>query len=401
LFAATSAVSVLNYLFHVVQSRLLGPQQYATLAVLISLFSTLSAPASAPQSMLADYVARFRGRAELGQAARFSRTALKWLALATLPVVALVVLFSRFLATYLQLDSIVPVLALSTAFLPALLIPAVSGILQGLERFRLLALVLFIGAAARLASGAILVWGGWGASGGIAAFAVAGLFSVVIGLYAVRDLLQRPGEAHPLKLADVSRYGGSVLANGFLFATLLNLDVVLVKHYFDPVSAGYYAAAATVGKMVFFVPGAVGLLMFSKTSAQFAAGGSGGLVLRKSILVTVGLCGAMCAALFLFPGLVTRVLFGPAYAATASLVGAYGILMTLFAVVNLMMLYHVSAHDSRFIVILGAGLLFEWVGIALFHQQLVQVILVAGLGASLMIAASELWLKSLSRPSLP
>jgi O-antigen/teichoic acid export membrane protein len=401
LFAATSAVSLLNYLFHVVQSRLLGPQNYATLEVLISLFATLSAPAGAPQSMLADYVARFRGLGEMGRASRFSRSALKWLALGTLPVVALIVLGSRLLADYLRLGSIGPVLVLATAFLPALLIPALSGILQGLERFRMLALVLFVGAAARLAAGVILVAWGWGASGGVAAFTVSGFFSVGLALYAIRQLLRQPGEAHHLKLGDVSRYGGSVLANGFLFATLLNLDVVLVKHYFDSVSAGYYAAAATVGKMVFFVPGAVGMLMFSKVSAQFAAGGNGVLVLRKSILVTLGLCGGMCAALILFPGPVTRVLFGPAYAPTASLVGAYGILMALFAVVNLLMLYHVSAHDSRFIIVMGAGLLLEWVGITVFHRQLVQVIIVAGVSTGLMILVGELWLKGLSRLSRP
>lgn len=401
MFAATSAVSLLNYLFHVLLSRMLGPQDYATLAVLISLFSTLSAPASAPQSMLADYVARFRGRGEMGKASRLSRSALKWLAIATTPVVGLILLFARPLAGYLQLGSITPVVVLSTAFLPTLLIPALSGILQGLERFRLLALVLFAGAVARLASGVILVWLGWGASGGMAGFTVAGLVSIGVGLYAIRHLLRQPGEAHELTTADVSRYGGSVLANGFLFATLLNLDVVLVKHYFDPVSAGYYAAAATVGKMVFYVPGAVGLLMFSKISARIAAGGDGVMVLRKSMLVTLGLCGGMSAALFLFPGPITHLLFGSAYAATASLVGGYSIVMALFAVINLLVLYHLSAHDSRFIIILGAGLVFELAGVALFHQQLSQVIVIAGICTGAVILASELWLRGLSGLSRP
>ena len=251
------------------------------------------------------------------------------------------------------------------------------------------------GALARVGAGVVLVWMGWGALGGIAAFTVAGLAALSVGLYSIWQMLRQPGEAHQLTVTDVSRYGGSVLVNGFLFTTLLNLDVVLVKHYFDPESAGYYAAAATVGKMVFFMPGAVGTLMFSRVSAQMAGGGNGVLVLRKSVLITLGLCGGMSAALFLFPGPITQLLFGSAYAQTASLVGGYSVVMTLFAVANLLMLYHLSAHDSRFAVILGAGCLVEIVGVSLFHQQLPQVVAIAGVSTGAVILASDLWLKSL------
>jgi O-antigen/teichoic acid export membrane protein len=396
LFAATTAVSLLNYLFHVVQSRMLGPQDYATLAVMVSLFTTLSAPASAPQAMLADYVARFRARGELGKASRFSRSTLKWLALASLPVAGLVALLSHPLADFLQLGSITPVLVLSTAFLPTLLNLALNGILQGLERFRLLGLVLFVGALARLAAGAVLVWLGWRALGGIAAFTVAGLAGLGVGLTSMRHMLRQPGEAHRLTATDVSRYGGSILVNGILFTTLLNLDVILVKHYFDPVSAGYYAAAATVGKMVFFIPSAVGTLMFPKVSAQLAAGGDGGMVLRKSVLITLGLCGGMSAALFWLPNPITRILFGSAYAPTATLVGGYGVVMTLFALANLLMLYYMSAHDSRFALLLGAGLLLEIVGVGRYHQGLPQVVIVVGVCIGAVIVASELWLKGLT-----
>src|SRR5262249_7216414 len=148
--------------------------------------------------MLADYVARFRGRGELGKASHLSRLALKWLAIATLPAVALILLFAQPLANYLQLSSITPILVLSTAFLPTLLIPAVSGIIQGLEQFRLLALVLFLGAVVRIGFGVSLVWLGWGAAGGMAGFTAAGLVSVGVGLFAVRHLLRQPGQAHEL-----------------------------------------------------------------------------------------------------------------------------------------------------------------------------------------------------------
>jgi O-antigen/teichoic acid export membrane protein len=395
LFGATTAVSLLNYLFHVVQSRMLGPRDYATLAVMLSLFNTFSAPVSTLQALLADYIARFRARGELDKASHFSRTALKWLALASLPIGGLVVLFARPLASYLQIASITPVLILATALLPTLLNPALNGILQGLERFWILGLVLFVGALARLVAGVVLVWLGWGPSGGITAFTIAGVAGVAVGILSIWKLLRQPGAAHRLTGAEVSRYGGNVLVSGVLFTAMLNLDVVLVKHYFDPVSAGYYAAAATAGKMVFFIPSAIGTLMFPRVSAQLAAGGDGKRILRVSLLITLGLCAGMSAALFFLPGPITNMLFGSAYALSAALVGEYSIIMTLFALANLLMLYYLSAHDGRFAFVLGVSILLELGGVGLFHQTLPQVITVVGACIGAVVLFSEIWLRGL------
>ena len=182
-----------------------------------------------------------------------------------------------------------------------------------------------------------------------------------------------------------------------LFSTFLNLDVILVKHYFDPELAGYYAAASTVGKMVFFVPGAVGTLMFPRVSAQMAAGGDGTNILRKGVLVTLGLCGAMVSVLFAFPDAITHLLFGAAYGPTARLIGGYGLVMLLFALVNLLMLYHLSGHEGRFVFVLGPAVLLELAGVALFHAQLSQVIAIVGTSVAVVVLVSELWLPSLTR----
>jgi O-antigen/teichoic acid export membrane protein len=397
LFAATSAVSVLNYLFHVVLSRMLGPAEYATLAAVLSVFATVGAPTGAAQAILADYVARFRALGQQDRISGLCRKVLNWLGVASVPVALAVVLLASPLAAFLRLDSVFPVLALALATLTTLLNPALTGIFQGLQRFRLLGIILLATAVVRLVSGVALSWVGWGAAGGIAASAVAGAVSIGIGLLVLRPILRERGEAPQLPIAELGRYGGSVLVQGFLFSTFLSLDVVLVKHYFEPELAGYYAAAATVGKMVFFLPGAVGTVMFPRVSAQLAAGGSGASVLRKSVLVTVGLCGALTLVLFLVPGLVTQLLFGPAYAPTAALVGGYSLVMVLLAVVNLLMLFHLSAHRSRFMVLLGAGVLLEALGIALWHAQLSHALLWMGASAAAVIVASELWLPALFR----
>jgi len=401
MFAATSLVSVLNYVFQIVQSRLLGPRDYATLTAVLSLYVILAAPAGAAQAMLANYVARFRALGELGKISRLSRTALLWLALAVVPIAAGMVLFMRPIAAYLQLDALGPILALAIVILTTLLNPAVLGILQGLERFQMLSLVLLIGAVVRLASGLLLIWLGWGATGGVVATGLASVAGIGVGLFALRYLLRQPGEPHALAAVDLGRYGGQVLLTSVVFSIFLNLDVILVKHYFDPETAGHYSAAATVGKMVFFVPGAVGTLMFPRVTAQLAAGGDGAATLRKGAFVTLGLSGVMVAALFLVPDLITRVLFGSAYGPTAQIIGPYGLVMLFFALAHLLMLYHLSRHDGRFALVLIPAALLELAGVTLFHATLGQVLVTLGVCLALAILVSEIWLPAFRRLRRP
>jgi O-antigen/teichoic acid export membrane protein len=393
LFAATSAVSVLNYLFHVVLSRMLGPAEYATLAAVLALFAGLSAPVGAAQALMADYVARFAARQELGKASGFSRAALKWLGLASLLLAAAVILLAQPLSRFLQIHSLAPLVALALVCLTALLNPPLTGTLQGLQRFWGLALVLLLVALVRLVAGVALAALDWGATGGLLASAIAGAIGIAAGLLGLRDLLVVQGEAHGLTAAEIGRYAGQALASGVLFSAFLSLDVVLVKHYFAPETAGQYAAAATVGKMVFFLPAAVGTLMFPRVSTQFAAGGDGVGALRKGALVILLLCGAMVAGLSLFPAVVTQTLFGPAFAPTARLVGPYGFAMLLFALANLLMLYHLARHESRFALLLGAGMLVELAGVLLFHERLEQVLVVLSVSAGAVILVGEVWLR--------
>ncbi len=397
LFSVTSAVSGLNYLFHVVLSRILGPAEYATLAAVLALFAGISAPVGAAQPLMADYVARFSARHDLGKASRLSRAALKWLGLASLPFAAAVILLSRPISDFLRIHSLAPILALSLVCLTALLSPLLTGIMQGLQRFRTLALVLLFGAVVLFGAGVALAGGGWGAAGAVLGSAIAGAFAVAAGLYGIRDMLAVRGEAHGLTAADVGRYAGRALVSGVLFSAFLSLDVVLVKHYFAPEAAGHFAAAATVGKMVFFMPAAVGTLMFPRVSAQFAAGRDGVHVLRKGALVTLLLCGALVAGLGLFPAPVTQMLFGSAFAPTARLVAPYALVMLLFALMNLLMLYHLARHDSRFAILLAAGMAIELVGVMLFHERLEQVIMILALSTGAVTLASELWLRGFRR----
>ncbi len=65
--------------------------------------------------------------------------------------------------------------------------------------------------------------------------------------------------------------------------SIFNIDVLLVKHFFDSINAGYYAALSLLGKMIFFGSWSVSMVMFSKVSEAYALNKNYKNILKKGI----------------------------------------------------------------------------------------------------------------------
>ena len=48
---------------------------------------------------------------------------------------------------------------------------------------------------------------------------------------------------------------------------LTNIDLILVKHFFTPIEAGYYSIAQMVGKIILILPIPIVTVMFPKLSS--------------------------------------------------------------------------------------------------------------------------------------
>src|SRR5437867_4091151 len=68
LLLALGLLNISNYVFHVVVSRLLGPERYGALAALLALALVLSVPMSVLQTVVAKRIAELRARSRSAEA---------------------------------------------------------------------------------------------------------------------------------------------------------------------------------------------------------------------------------------------------------------------------------------------------------------------------------------------
>ena len=131
-FVATGAVSVSNFLFHVVISRLLGPSVYGALGALLNVLLILSVPLGAIQAAVTrSESAHLHSEGHgIGLRSAMMRAGLTGI-IGTL----VLIVFSPLIASYLHLSSVESTMILAIWVLPALIGAVAQGVLMGRLRF--------------------------------------------------------------------------------------------------------------------------------------------------------------------------------------------------------------------------------------------------------------------------
>jgi O-antigen/teichoic acid export membrane protein len=394
MFAATSLASALNYLVHFASSRMLGPVEYGVFASLTSFYTLISTPLVIFTLVTAYYLAQFHARGEDYRSRSLLIDITKWASFIGVILGTVIALGSPFLATFLQIPSPTPILVVAGVVFVGALMTIATGALQGLQKFFALGTNGIIGSALRLAFTIGLIALGLGASGALAAQIIAGLVTFVIAVALLSPLLRRPSSMlrsdHGLTVREVFAYAGWVMIGTSCLAALTNMDVMIVKHYFPPAVAGQYAAASVLAKIILFFPGAITAVLFPKAVERVTLQQDPSRIARQAAAAVGGLCGVLVIGYFLVPGFLVRLLFGPGYTVAIPLIGPFGATMALYALVTLQMTYYLAIHRTRYIALLVVSTISLGTALILFHNSLLEVIIIQLINAAALLVVGEL-----------
>jgi O-antigen/teichoic acid export membrane protein len=147
----------------------------------------------------------------------------------------------------------------------------------------------------------------------------------------------------------------------------------MVKYFFSPEEAGFYSIAQMLGKVFLFLPGAISIVMFPRTSVLNAKNKDTASTLTKSLFYGAGLCIISVFGYNLFPSFVLTVLTGKAFPLSIGLGRLFSVSMSFFALLFILIWYFLSIKDFRFIKYLVSFTLLQIFAITLFHNNLFQV----------------------------
>lgn len=373
LLAGSGLVGLTNLVYNVATARLLGPSGFAHATAVYTMLMLASGITLSFQVVCAKYVAKSNSPQDR---IAFFATLHQRSWLAGVGIGLLLFLFKGPLQQYLNLPSsfLISLLALGTAFYIPLGVR--RGYIQGIHAFAPLAINFILEGLVRVGGVFLLIEIGMGVEGAV-------LASVLAVIVAYLFATPSPGlSSLSFRGIAISFQEGLQAIVFFSGQTIINnFDIVLVKHFFPPAEAGFYAAVALVGRLVNMCAWSVVNTMFPVSAGAGSEEHEGSPVLFTSLLLVFLILSVLIFGLWMVPSFLWRMLFGShfelgMYGALAPLLILYAVMTGVYSLSSVIITYEMSRKiaNTSWLQLAFSGALV--VGVCMLHHTLRQVILV-------------------------
>lgn len=370
MIVGSNLISGLNYIYHFVMGRLLGPSDYGDLAALFSLVGILGILTTSLNLVIVRFVSSAKNEEEIAGL-------IKWLNknafLYTLIFAGFIFLLSPSISIFLKIkDQYLVVLVTIIIFLGY---PSSfnRSILQGLLKFKEMMVSNLSDNIIKLVLGVFLVYQGFAVRGALYGFVIAGGFGLLLSLYFIKDYIKKTSKVKP-NLKPMVKYFIPVFLQSAAVISIYSTDLVLIKHFFSSYEAGIYAALSNLGKIIFFAAGPISAVMFPLVSSRQANGYGYKKIFIYSFIFTAILSLTILTIYLLFPGLAIFLLYGSLYLEASTFLFKFGIFMTLFTLSCLVINFYLSLGSTKVVVFPLIAALAQAAGIWFFHSSIEIVI---------------------------
>jgi len=373
LLSGSGLNTAINLAYNIAVARYLGPKGFGHATVIYTILVLLSAITLAFQIIASKIVAQQTSPEAKSAVYRLFHRG-SWICGI---VVALgLVSFQGGIANYLNLPaaSLVSIIAIGAAIYVPL--GARRGYVQGTCGFRNLAANLVTEQAVRLVGSLALISMGWGLKGVIAANSAA----IAIAYFTVRVKLTGH-EPVPIRFSHAAHetFQASVFFAGQMIIN--NGGIVLVNHFFLAREAGYYAAVAMVGRVIFSFSQAVVNSTFPLVAGTSNEERRDLRVIATALALVVGVGAAISVALCIAPAELWTHLFGADFAIAGKynlpyLLALYALATVIYSLAGVIITFEMSYKiaNTSWVQLGVSGVLLG--AISIFHSSLREVVLV-------------------------
>jgi len=242
MIVGTNGIAGLNYIYHFAMGRLLGASAYGELVSLFSLIGLLGMVPTALNLVVIKFVSSAQTKAEVYSLVTFLQKKVLW---STVVIVVLSVFLAQPAKEFFKLSSNINFVFVGIIFALSLYVFINRAVLQGTLRFRSFVFNLLFDNTFKLFGGIGMVLLGFSVYGALFALVVGSILSVGLSFYLIRDYLKGHAFSMP-PIAPFVIYSLPVFAHQLAITSFISSDILLVKHYFDPVLAGNYSATSTI-----------------------------------------------------------------------------------------------------------------------------------------------------------
>jgi O-antigen/teichoic acid export membrane protein len=371
-FIGSFLVGVGNYLYQLLTARMLTVEVYGELQSLLAILTVISVITGTFSTVLTKYAADFKAAGQLNKIYSLFLLSTKKTAVAAMLFFVGFVILSGYIAKFLNLTSVIPLIILGATFLFSFSNSINSGIIRGLQKFKELSIISVISALVKLLFAVLLIKLGFAINGAVGAVTVAALAGYIISFYPLKSLFGRPKEA--VRTKEIVQYSFPVFFTLLFTALIGSLSIILVKHFFSAQTAGEFGALMILGNIIFFITGPIASVMFPMAADAHSSLNNPAKILKKAIYLTVLIGLTIVGCYFMFADFIVTVLIGSKFLMIGGYLGWIGLAMFLYSLVTLFSQYFLSVGKARGAYLVGVGAILQIIFIFIFHSDLWQII---------------------------
>ncbi|MFZ5424763.1 MAG: oligosaccharide flippase family protein [Patescibacteria group bacterium] len=367
--------NILSYLLQLFLGRYLSLTDYGVFTALLSLFSILGIATTALTTSLIKLTSELKANEDYEKLTNLFWQFVK-ISILVVFVFVTVLYFARdFLGSYLNIEDhyIFPVFGMyiGLTFLNA--VP--SSYLQGLLRFKAFAFFSVLSSSLRLVISTLFVIFGLSVAGVFYGMSIAVVLSFFVSLFLLsKNFIKYNNNNLKPFYKKVLVFSTPVLFVNVGMMILNNIDVILVKHFFDSETAGLYSGVVTMGKILLFGAGTIGIVMFPQISELYTKGVPYLAKFKEFFLIQLVLILGGLAFFTLFPELITKIMFGHKFLESVSLIPKYTLFVGIYVLINFMILFFLAINKTRVFLLQVPIVIFQYAFINLKHSTLEEII---------------------------
>ncbi len=308
LMAAAQVTNVFNLVFQIFVMRQLTDSEYSTLGAMLSIFALASMSLGSLSRSITHYTALYQQKGDVGAVSLLLKKVIADLLIAFFLLFVLLVLFKGQVCAFLKISSITPVFLTVASIGLLTLLGSLGGVLQGVQHFLKSTLSSIFQSGSRLLFVVVLMIMGRGLSVMpiLGAHAISHLLALALAGWFVISLLRLAGKSDSvIHRKEIYGYALAYFCAWSGFSILMNLDIIMAKHYFDAETAGRFAKVAILARMVIFLPLPVASALFPKVVSVDGSSEKSrrtlvkGLILVGGIVIAAAVMATLLAPLFL------------------------------------------------------------------------------------------------------
>lgn len=366
-----------QFLFSIFMTRNLTVIDYGILASLMSLVMIPALVSSAIFPTMVSFAATYYAKDQLEKVKGLFLSLGKLAFLMGVVSLIIFIAFSKEIGSFFQVnDSIFVILAGINVFIGFMMIVN-SALLQAKLDFAFVSFISFFSSVLKFVFGAFFVLLGLGVSGAMLGMIVATTGGYLVSFFPLRHLFFKRADSEVIDMRPLLQFGAPAALIFFSLTSFITLDIVLVKHFFTPETAGLYAGLSLVGKVIFFVSAPISVVILPLLTQEHTKSKniskdillSFMLVLIPSVLITVFYTAFSNQTINFF-------LKNDQYQEISSYLPLFSLFIMFYSLIYILSNIFLSLKRTEIFFPLSLSAVIQILLISIFHDSILQVILI-------------------------